>query len=44
MPSMPRTSAKATKLAYALLGKPANVAKVRKRKPKKQMKEEQLPT
>lgn len=39
MPSMPRTSSKATKIAYAILGTPPNMIKSRKRRPKRQLKE-----
>lgn len=44
MPSMPRVSAKVTKIAYAILGKPGAAQKVRKKRPKKQLVDEKLPT
>lgn len=35
---MPRPAGKATKIAYAILGKPANMTKARQRRPKSQLK------
>lgn len=44
MPTMVRTSKKAQKIAYAILGKPANMANSKVKRPRRQIVTEALPT